>query len=293
VSGRESAIEPITNVLSIDLEDYFQVETFRSRVSSDQWSTFPSRIEHSTGILLGLLSEFDVRATFFVLGWIADRHPRLVQEIDRAGHEVASHGYGHQAIYRQDVQTFREDVTRAKHVLEDLIGKPVLGYRAPTFSVVEKTLWALDVLLEAGYRYDSSIFPVRHDRYGIPGANPFVHRAECAKGRAIIEFPPLTLRLGRTVWPAAGGGYLRLLPPQLIHWAVARHNREGHAAMLYVHPWEVDPGQPRLPVGLLSRTRHYLNLSRTLGRVRSLLQRFRFDRAQHVLAQRYGFTVKQ
>jgi polysaccharide deacetylase family protein (PEP-CTERM system associated) len=227
-----------------------------------------------------LLGQHDVRATFFVVGQLARRNPALVRSIHRAGHEVASHGWDHRRVLGMSPETFREDVRRSKDALEQVTGEPIMGYRAPTFSIVHRTAWALDVLAELGFLYDSSIFPVRHDRYGVPRAprSPFLARG---LARSILELPPATLRLSRFNLPVGGGGYFRMFPLSFIEHALAqlhRNNRSG-VSMLYFHPWEFDPEQPRLPLGHLSRFRTYVGVGRTRGRLATLLHRYRFGRA--------------
>lgn len=273
----------VANALSCDLEDYFQVESLRGVVAREDWDGMPRRLEGNTERVLGLLEEARVRGTFFVLGWCAERFPGLVKRIARAGHEVASHGYSHVMLTEQSPEEFRDDVRRAKALLEDLVGGEVVGYRAPTFSITERTLWAVDILAEEGYAYDSSIFPIRHDRYGIPSAPRHLHLREGRNGAGLVEFPPTTVRLAGCNLPVAGGGYLRLLPAWLVHRALRSVNRRGWPAIVYFHPWELDPEQPRLPVRGLSRFRHYVNLHRTAGKLRFLLARLSFTTAREVV----------
>jgi len=271
----------VTNFLSVDLEDYLHAESLAGVVRGE-WGRWPSRLEGATERLLALLAEAGVRATFFCLGWAAERHPWLVRRIASQGHEIASHGYSHRPLWELEPDSFRQEVRRSKRLLEDISGQEVIGYRAPTFSVVHQTLWALSVLAEEGYRYDSSIFPVRHDRYGIPRAPRFIHRRD-----GLWEIPPATVRLLGTNVPVAGGGYLRLLPFGFLRWALRRINRrEGHPFVLYVHPWELDPDQPRLPVGGLNALRHYRGLDRAEERLRRLLGEFRFQPLREVLGWR-------
>ena len=268
--------DAVTNCMTIDVEDYFQVSAFDGVVSRTDWESYPSRVVGNTRRLLDMFRESGVTATFFMLGWVADRHPHLVTEIANAGHELASHGYAHHLIYDQTPEAFREDVRRAKRMIEDLSGKAVRGYRAPSYSVTRRSLWALDVLLEEGYTYDASIFPIRHDRYGIPGAPRHAHVLHRAGG-ALIEAPPSTIRLGATNLPVAGGGYFRLLPYAWTKFGIRRINRvERRPAIFYLHPWEIDPDQPALEAGAVSRFRHYRNLHKTEGRLRRLLRDFRF-----------------
>lgn len=275
-----------TNVLTVDVEEYFHPNAMDDAVDPSRWDDLPRRVEHNTYRMLDLLSEHDVRATFFVLGWVAERQPSLVREIASLGHEVGCHGFGHQMIPRLTRDEFERDVTRAKAALEDATGRPVIGYRAPTFSVMRETLWSLDVLCEAGFRYDSSIFPIVHDRYGIPDAPRFPHRMKAPGGAELAEFPMSTvLILGRRV-PVAGGGYFRLFPYSFTRRAIARINtREGQPAMIYLHPWEIDPEQPRLPVGPLTRFRHLVNVRKTEARLGRILADFNCAPAAEVLAE--------
>jgi polysaccharide deacetylase family protein (PEP-CTERM system associated) len=223
-----------------------------------------------------LFEDAGVTATFFVLGWVADRFPALVTDLAKAGHEMASHGYSHHLVYNQTPAEFREDVRRAKAVIEDRSGRRVQGYRAPSYSITRRSLWALDVLVEEGYTYDASIFPIRHDRYGIPDAPRHPYMLARRAG-ALAEAPPSTVRLGGMNLPVAGGGYFRLLPYWWTRWGIGRVNRqEGRPAIFYLHPWEIDPDQPRLDAGVVSRFRHYRNLDKTESRLRRLLAEFRF-----------------
>jgi polysaccharide deacetylase family protein (PEP-CTERM system associated) len=261
------------NALSFDVEDWFQVENLKLAFPRELWDTIELRVEASTRRIVTLLRERDVKATFFVLGWVAERCPELVREIDRDGHEVASHGYGHQLVYNMTPEDFREDVVRSKRILEDLIGKPVEGYRAPSFSITPETLWALDILKDAGFRYDSSVFPVSlHDRYGFPGASARPFRWP----NGLMEIPLAVYPVGKYFLPAAGGGYFRLFPYRYFHHAFKWLNRNRHAFTFYLHPWELDPGQPRVRVPWFHRFRHYVNLHKTEGRLCRLLRDFRF-----------------
>ncbi len=275
------------NALTIDIEDYFQVTAFEREISPDTWERHPMRVVDNTVRILDLLDEFSITATFFVLGWVAERQPGLVQEVQRRGHEIACHGYAHQLIYRQTPREFRADIVRAKTVLEDICGIAVQGYRAPSYSITNHSLWALDILLEEGFRYDSSIFPIAHDLYGIPGGKRFPHQIWTHAGK-ITEFPLSTYPLRLGTWcgqfPIAGGGYLRLLPAALVKWAIQGINRkEQQPAIVYFHPWELDPDQPRIRSGLKSRFRHYLNLDRMEGKLRHLFGGLQFTTVSHVL----------
>jgi polysaccharide deacetylase family protein (PEP-CTERM system associated) len=271
------------NVMTVDVEDYFHVSALAASAPRDRWPAFESRVEASTGRLLDLFDEAGVTVTCFVLGWVADRHPDLVRAIAARGHEVASHGYWHQLVYDLSPEGFREDVRRSKGLLEDLSGQAVAGYRAPSFSITRRSLWALDVLIEEGYTYDTSIFPVRHDRYGIADAPRLPYRVTRPAG-TIVEVPPATVRLAGQNLPVAGGGYFRLLPYAWHRLGIGRLNRtDKAAAVFYLHPWEIDPGQPRLPASAVSRFRHYTNLHRTEGRLRRLLHDAPFGSMRQML----------
>jgi len=277
---------PIVNAMSVDVEDYFQVSAFDGVVSRQSWAERESRVVVNTERLLGLFDEAGVRATFFVLGWVAERHPDLVRRIVALGHELASHGYLHQLVYDLSREEFRDDVRRAKALLESTSGVPVLGYRAPSYSIVERSLWALDVLIEEGFAYDSSIFPIHHDRYGIPDAPRHAHVRSSEAG-SILEAPGSTVRCGGVNIPVGGGGYFRLLPYSVTRWGFSRINDIEHRpAIFYLHPWEVDPEQPRIEVGAISRIRHYRNLHKTASRLRTLMSEFAFSTMADVLGLR-------
>jgi polysaccharide deacetylase family protein (PEP-CTERM system associated) len=266
----------MVNALTIDVEDYFHPNAMDAAVSPADWDCLPHRVERNTLRLLDLLDAQHVQATFFVLGWVAERWPQLVVEIDRRGHEVASHGYAHRLVYRQEPSQFRADVKRGKAILEDRLGAPVAGFRAASYSLVDSTLWALDILIEEGFTWDSSIFPIRHDLYGIPGFSRVPVTIRRPAG-AIVEIPATTVRfLGRN-WPVAGGGYFRLFPYSVTRCALRHLNRrEGIPAVVYLHPWEIDPEQPRLAAAAISRFRQYANLRVTEARLLRLLRDFRF-----------------
>jgi polysaccharide deacetylase family protein (PEP-CTERM system associated) len=267
----------IVNAMSVDVEDYFHVSAFDGIVPRGNWDTLETRVVRNTKRLLDLFDRHGVRATFFVLGWVAERFPALVREIAALGHEIASHGSRHQLLYTLTPEQFREDVRSAKATLESAGGTAVTGYRAPSYSIVTSTLWALDVLIEEGYVYDASIFPIHHDRYGIPGARRHIHQIERPAG-ALIEVPASTVRLGGVNLPIAGGGYFRLLPYAWTRWGIGRANRvERQPVVFYVHPWEIDPGQPRFHVGAATRLRHYTGLGRTTSRLNRLMSDFKFD----------------
>jgi polysaccharide deacetylase family protein (PEP-CTERM system associated) len=275
---------PIVNAMSIDVEDYFHVSVFDGIVPRAEWESMESRVVRNTERLLDIFDEFEVRSTFFVLGWVGERHAHLVRAIAQRRHEVASHGYAHRLAYDQTRAAFRDDVRRAKSILEDACGRPVVGFRAPSYSITPRSLWALDVLIEEGYQYDSSIFPIRHDRYGIPVSDRRPYRIDRSAG-SLVEVPGSTTRVGPLNLPVAGGGYFRILPYWWTRWGIARVNRlERRPAVFYLHPWEIDPGQPRLKTGRLGRFRHYRNLESAEERLRRLLADFRFDTMQQLVS---------
>lgn len=272
--------EAIVNALTIDVEDYFQVSAFERRIPRSDWERLPSRVERNIDCILDLLSEHGARATFFTLGWIAQRYPAMVRRIIDAGHELASHGSDHHRASDQQPDHFLDDISRAKSLLEQIGGAVVHGYRAPSFSVGPGNPWAFDCMVKAGYRYSSSVYPIRHDHYGAPSSPRFPH--EIAPG--LIELPIATVRCFNANWPAGGGGYFRFLPYQVSRWSLRRiHRVDRRPAMFYFHPWEIDPGQPRIS-GLSAKTRfrHYVNLGRTRPRLARLLDDFRWDRADRV-----------
>lgn len=271
-------VSSLTNAMSVDVEDYFQVQALSTVYGTGDWERCESRVERNTDSILEVFDEAGISGTFFTLGWIAERHPALVRRIAAAGHEVASHGYQHARVDSQTAEAFRADIRKTKAILEDLSGTAVLGYRAATFSVGAKTPWAWSVLEEEGYAYSSSIYPVQRDFYGDPNAPRTPYRPEGAQH--LIEIPIATVRLGNRNWPAGGGGYFRFLPYGVSKAAIARVNRvDGAPAVFYLHPWEVDPDQPR-PSGVpaKSRLRHYINLSKTRDRLSRLSKAFRWDR---------------
>jgi len=273
----------VVNAFTVDVEDWFQVSAFAPYVSRDAWDAAPRRVEGNVDRILALLDGAGARATFFTLGWIAERHPALVQRIAAAGHEIASHGYGHQRATDMDRAAFAADVRRARGVLEDIAGQPVHGYRAPSFSIGPANDWAFDVLLETGHRYSSSVYPVRHDHYGAPDAPRFAH---AARG-GLVELPITTARVWSRNLPAGGGGYFRLMPYRISRWMIERVNREdGEPAIFYCHPWEIDPAQPRPGrVDARTRFRHYVNLARTERRLQRLLGDFAWDRVDRVFPE--------
>ncbi len=278
------------NALSFDIEDYFQVEAFKLIVSRADWHNYSSRVTSNTRRIINLLREYNTRATFFILGWVAERFPALVEEIAAEGHEIATHGYWHELVYRQTPEEFACDLEQSLQAINRVLGDfTVIGYRAPTFSITEKSLWALDILQKYGIKYDSSIFPVSiHDNYGISQANRFASRLK----EDLWEFPVSTLKLSKHNLPVAGGGYFRLFPLNVTRWAINRINNEGQPALIYLHPWEFDPEQPRFTnASRLSRFRHYLNLEKTENRLRALLQEFKFDAIDKVFANQLNNSI--
>ena len=271
-----SKIFPPTHFFTVDVEEYFQVRALRSVVSRDEWLSRPSRVAKSIDDLLACLDRHGARGTFFLLGWIARYHPNVVRSIARAGHEIASHGFWHEQVTSLTPAQFLEDVRSSKCELEDVTGTQVLGYRAPSFSIIPGWEWAFDVLIEAGYRYDSSLFPIRRRGYGYPSAQRTPHVIQRPKG-TLAEFPLATTKILSYQVPAAGGGYLRQFPLAVIRRAFREASERGESATFYIHPWEIDPEQPRLAVSQLNRIRHYRGLDAALERVERLLEEFSFD----------------
>lgn len=265
------------NAMTVDVEDYFQVSAFERYIPRAEWDRLPCRVERNTDRILGLFAENGVKATFFTLGWVAERYPGLVRRIVADGHELACHGYSHVRVTQQTPAEFREDVARAKALLEDTGGVPMKGYRAASYSIGAGNLWALQILEELGFQYSSSIYPVRHDLYGMPDAPRFAFRPENAPG--LLEVPLTTVAFGKKNLPFGGGGFFRLFPYAVSRWAIARVNRhENQACVFYFHPWEIDPDQPRQSgIDLKTRLRHYLNLSRMESRLANLLHDFRWN----------------
>ena len=274
----------ITNALTIDVEDYFQVSAFAPYIARSDWERRECRVERNVDRILAMLDERDTKATFFTLGWIAQRYPQLVRRIAAQGHEVASHGYGHERASDLSEQAFSVDIESAKKILEDLTGMAVTGYRAPSFSIGRANLWAFDCLARAGYRYSSSIYPIRHDHYGMPDWPRFAHKIN----DALIEVPITTLRMFSRNLPSSGGGYFRLLPYAVSRWMLQRVNRqEQESAIFYFHPWEIDVGQPRIAgIDNKTRFRHYLNIGRMEARLARLLADFRWGRMDNIFLNR-------
>lgn len=272
--------------MTIDVEDYFQVSAFASHIPREAWETIPCRVERNIDRILLLLDEKQIKATFFTLGWVAKRYPSMIKRMAEEGHEIASHGWSHYRVTDQQPSEFKEDITQSKALLEDISGQTVLGYRAPSFSINHKNLWALEYLKEAGYRYSSSIYPVQHDHYGMPDAPRFSFYPK--EGKGLLELPVTTTRLfGRNI-PAGGGGYFRLWPYPISRWFINRVNQiDSRPAIFYFHPWEIDSEQPRQEdISLKTRFRHYLNLQRMEGRLRLLTHDFEWDRMDHIFLSR-------
>ena len=275
--------QSIVNSLTVDVEDYFQVSAFAPHVNRGEWEAMPCRVEQNVELILQLLNDAGAKATFFTLGWIAERYPQLVRRIMAEGHELASHGYGHHRANDQSREHFLADIQLAKAVLEDVSGQQVQGYRAPSFSIGPGNTWAFDCIAEAGYTYSSSVYPILHDHYGAPGYPRFAHEVRSG----LLELPVTTVRMFRVNWPAGGGGYFRLLPYPLARWSLRRVNgRERQPAVFYFHPWELDPEQPRIPAASArARFRHYVNLRHMKRRLQRLLADFRWDRVDRVFLQ--------
>lgn len=280
---------PITNALTIDVEDYFQVSAFAPYIARSEWDQRECRVERNVQRILALLAERQIHATFFTLGWIAQRYPALVRDIVAGGHELASHGFGHERVSDLDEAAFRNDLLSAKHVLEDTGGVAVRGYRAPSFSIGRGNLWALETLLRTGHRYSSSIYPIAHDHYGMPDSPRFAYRTE----QGLLEVPVTTLRMGSRNYPSSGGGYFRLLPYPVTRWMLQRVNHaERESAIFYFHPWEIDPDQPRIAgIDAKTRFRHYVNIDRNESKLARLLDDFRWGRMDDIFLDRHPATA--
>jgi polysaccharide deacetylase family protein (PEP-CTERM system associated) len=268
----------ITHAMTVDVEDYFHVAAFNKVIKPEEWEQWPCRVEENTHKLLQLFADTDIKITFFILGWVAERYPELVKAIHEQGHEIASHGYSHQLIYKQDPAVFRAETIKSKQILEDLAQVQVTGYRAASYSITRKSLWALDTLAELGFTWDSSIFPTRHDNYGIPGSPEEPYKIITTSGKVLTEFPLTTAKVFGQSIPAAGGGYFRQYPYALSRWLFERaSNNQTKAQIFYLHPWEIDPDQPRIPnASWFSNFRHYTNLSRCLPRLERMIDDFQF-----------------
>ena len=271
---------PITNAMTIDVEDYFQVSAFAPFITRHEWVGCECRVERNVNVILDLLSRHEIKATFFVLGWIAERYPTLIRQIVAQGHELASHGYAHERASEQTQAEFFADIQLAKVVLEDLSDRDVIGYRAPSFSIGSGNLWAFDCLAQAGYRYSSSVYPIRHDHYGMPDSPRFSYQVR----PGLMEIPITTSRLLHHNLPGGGGGYFRLLPYALSHWMLSRVNsRDRESGVFYFHPWELDVDQPRVSgISLGARFRHYVNIDRMEGRLNKLMGDFQWGRMDEV-----------
>lgn len=271
--------------MTVDVEDYFQVSAFAPHISRESWTSIFCRVESNIDRILSLLDEEGAKATFFTLGWIADRHPDMVRRIVANGHELASHGWAHHRVSDQEPHEFRDDVLRSKAILEDIGGQAILGYRAPSFSIGRNNLWALDILEEAGYRYSSSIYPIQHDHYGMPEAPRFAHHPRTHHG--LLELPITTMRLFKRNFPAGGGGYFRLWPYPVSRWFLQRLNHlERRSAIFYFHPWEIDHKQPRQQgISMKTRFRHYYNLHRMEERIKALTRDFVWDRVDRIFLE--------
>lgn len=274
------------HAMTIDVEDYFHVAAFNDVVSPADWAGIDSRVVANTHSFMNLMEEHGTRATFFMLGWVADRHPELVREIAARGHEIASHGYSHQLIYQQTPEVFKQETERSKKLLEDQAQAPVLGYRAASYSITEASLWALDIISECGFSYDSSIYPIRHDNYGLMGGPKTPYIVKLRNGAELQEFPITTAEVGGVALPVGGGGYFRLYPYWLTRMLLKKRVRQSNWPFLfYLHPWELDPDQPRFDsASRLSRFRHYTNLKKVHGRLAALLDTFEFASMADVLA---------
>ena len=275
-------MQACTNALSIDVEDYFHVAALAESISVDDWDKRECRVEQNTHRLLDLFDKNDSRSTFFILGWVAERYPKLIQEIHQRGHEIASHGFSHQLVYSQSPEVFKEETYKSKQILEDLIQAPVLGYRAASYSITKQSLWALDILVELGFEYDSSIFPIKHDRYGISDARQEPHVMQLDSGGQLVEFPLSTAKLMGMKVPIAGGGYFRIFPFWFFKYLFKQAVNNG-PAVFYLHPWEIDPEQPKVEASWLSTFRHYRNLDQTEIRLTNLLQSISFMPMKDVL----------
>ena len=275
---------PVTNAMTVDVEDYFQVSAFEPHVGRENWNCHQPRVEANTERILELFEVHQVRATFFTLGWVAERYPALIKKIVAGGHELASHGWEHRRVSTQSPREFRYDITRTRHLLEDIGGQAVRGYRAASYSIGPNETWAWQELVEAGYRYSSSVVPVNHDHYGMPHAPRFAFQAI---GDSLIEIPITTVALAGRNLNCGGGGWFRLFPYVFSRWALNKVNdEEGQAGIFYFHPWEIDPQQPRLDgLGLKTRFRHYLNLDLMQGRLEHLLRDFRWGRMDEIFLE--------
>lgn len=276
----------IKNALTIDVEDYFHVAALADSIPTSQWDSLECRVEKNTDKLLQLFADHEVKATFFTLGWVAERYPQIVKNIAAAGHEVASHGYSHQLIYNQPQDVFKEETYKSKVILEDITQQEIIGYRAASYSITNQSKWALDILCELGFKYDSSIFPVKHDLYGIPGSPRWPYKLDTDNSNSIVEFPISTFNIANYKLPIAGGGYFRLFPYWFTKLGLGSINRENEPFVFYLHPWEVDPEQPKVQASWFSMFRHYNNLDKCYSRLEQLLNDFEFTTVEDVLVNK-------
>jgi polysaccharide deacetylase family protein (PEP-CTERM system associated) len=282
------------HIMSVDVEDYFMVEAFSGSVRMNSWDSWPSRVANNTRKILELFDRYEVKGTFFMVGWVAQKFPALVQDIQRRGHELACHSYWHRTVYSLTPDEFRQDTRDAVHAIEDAAGVKVLGYRAPSWSITKSCLWALDILAEEGFTYDSSIYPIRHDLYGVPGAQRFPYAMVCKSGKRLLEFPPTTVRLFGQNLPGAGGGYLRIFPMSYTNWVFRKFEREyGERIVVYVHPWELDPEQPRISKSLKSTLRHYTGLHTTAHKLEELLSKYVFVSYSQLLESKEWRSIEE
>lgn len=272
------------HILSVDVEDYFMVEAFSGVVDRKSWDNWESRVVSSTQRALDLFDRHNAKATFFFVGWVAAKFPQLVRDVHAGGHELACHSYWHRTVYSLSPEEFRTDTRAAVRAIEDAAGVKVRGYRAPSWSITKDCLWALDILAEEGFTYDSSIYPIHHDLYGVPGAERFPHELRCGTGGSMQEFPPATVRLFGQNFPGAGGGYLRIFPLAYTDWIFRKYEKQyGERVVVYFHPWELDPDQPRIKDKLKSRLRHYTNLNQMEHRLDHILGKYEFSTLGAVL----------
>jgi len=277
-------VSSIINAFTVDVEDYYHVEAFSKHIQRDRWSDYASHVERNTDEVLLLLDNKNIKGTFFTLGCVAEKHPSIVRKIVNQGHEIASHGYSHKLVYNQSQEEFRDETIKSRGILEDIAQTAVRGYRAATYSITRESLWALDILVDAGFIYDSSIFPVRHDRYGIPDIDPLPHKIITPRGQTIVEFPITTLKTRLVNIPVAGGGYFRLFPYSFTRWALREVNRRENQFVFYIHPWEIDKAQPVIDnIGPVTKFRHYNNIKNCKPRLEKLLSDFKFDTLSAVL----------
>jgi polysaccharide deacetylase family protein (PEP-CTERM system associated) len=278
-----------THIMSVDVEDYFMVEAFSGNVKQDSWNDWPSRVVGSTQRALDLFDKYNVKGTFFFVGWVAEKFPGLVRDVHARGHELACHSYWHRAVYSLTPEEFRRDTRAAVRAIEDAAGVKVSGYRAPSWSITKDSLWALDILAEEGFTYDSSIYPIHHDLYGVPGAQRVPYTLQLDGGRSLREFPPATVQFFGQNLPGAGGGYLRIFPMAYTRWVFRKFmDSPGERVVVYFHPWELDPGQPRIKDKLKSRLRHYTNLGKMEIRLEALLKTYKFQPFRELIAQEHN-----